>query len=209
MRKLWWAILAGIPAAVCVGCNLWILAATEMQVFDRIEALPERGVGVLLGTGRMTRGGWVNPHFVNRVQAAAELYCAGKIKHILVSGDNHVKGYDEPTDMKDALMAAGVPEQAITLDYAGFRTLDSIVRAKKVFGLNQFTVISGRFHNYRALFIAQRSGINAVAYCAEDVPLRYSLKTKLRECGARFKAVIDLYVLRKKPRLLGEPVTIS
>jgi SanA protein len=174
-----------------------------------ITDVPARRVGLLLGTGKTTRGGWSNPHFVNRVQAAAELYRAGKIERILVSGDNHVKGYDEPTDMKDALVATGVPEQAIALDYAGFRTFDSIVRAKKVFGVSDCTVISDRFHNYRSLFIARRYGIDAVAYCAEDVPLRYSVKTKVRECAARLKAVLDLYVLHTKPHFLGAPVTIG
>lgn len=202
-------VLVGVAVAAVVVCNLWVVGATKGHVFGSVTSLPAREVGLLLGTGKTTRGGWSNPHFVNRVHAAAELYHAGKIKNVLVSGDNHVKGYDEPTDMKAALMAAGVPEQAIALDYAGFRTLDSIVRAKKVFGLSQFTVISGRFHNYRALFIAQRYGIDAVAYCAEDVPLRFSLKTKLRECGARLKAVVDLYVLQTKPRFLGEPVQIG
>jgi SanA protein len=194
---------------VTAASNLWIVLRTKDQVFDSALLIPGRRVGLVLGTGRTTAGGWSNPHFVNRVRAAAELYRAGKIERVLVSGDNHVKGYDEPTDMKDALIAAGVPEQAITSDYAGFRTLDSIVRAKKVFGLSQFTVVSERFHNYRALFIARRYGIHAVAFCAEDVPLRYSLKTKARECAARLKAVLDLYVLHTKPHFLGEPVTIG
>jgi SanA protein len=203
------AALAGMSAGLVAACNLWLVGATKAQVYASAADVPANRVGLLLDTGKTTRGGWSNPHFVNRVRAAAELYQAGKIERLLVSGDNHVKGYDEPTDMKEALVAVGVPEQAIALDYAGFRTLDSIVRAKKVFGVNQVTIISERFHNYRALFIARRYGIEAVAYCAEDVPLRYSLKTKVRECAARLKAVLDLYVFHTKPHFLGEPVTIG
>jgi SanA protein len=214
-RRQWrrWLVgsagFVGALATALVTCNVWVVGTTKGRVFTDVTALPAGEVGLLLGTGKTTRRGNPNPHFGHRVQAAVELYHAGKIKHLLVSGDNHVKGYDEPTDMKDALVAAGVPERAMTLDYAGFRTLDSVVRAKKVFGVNQYTVISERFHNYRALLIARRYGIDAVAYCAEEVPLRYSLKTKARECAARLKAIFDLYVLRTQPHFLGEPVTVG
>jgi SanA protein len=200
---------AGVLAAAVVAGNVWVVETTKNRVFDHIGEVPEREVGLLLGTGKTTRSGNPNPHFVHRVQAAAELYHAGKIKHLLVSGDNHVAGYDEPTDMKDALVAAGVPASAVTLDYAGFRTLDSVVRAREVFGVKRLTVISERFHNYRALFIAQRCGMDAVAFCAEEVGLRYSVKVTLREYLARLKAVADLYVLRTRPRFLGEPVPVG
>ncbi len=199
----------GVGAVAVVGSNLWVVGTTQGRVYSSVSAVPEREVGLLLGTGKTTRSGNPNPHFVHRVQAAAELYHAGKIKRLLVSGDNHVAGYDEPTDMKGALVAAGVPASAITLDYAGFRTLDSVARARKVFGLSRLTVISERFHNYRALFIARRYGIDAVAYCAEEVGLRYSVKVTVREYLARLKAVADLYVLRTRPRFLGEPVPIG
>jgi SanA protein len=203
------ARLACMSVLVVVASNIWVVDATKRRVFANIADVPANDVGLLLGTGKTTKGGWTNPHFENRVRAAAELYQTGKINHLLVSGDNHAAGYDEPTNMKNALVAAGVPASAITLDYAGFRTLDSVIRAKKVFGLDRLTVISERFHNYRALFIARRYGIEAVAYCAEEVPLRYSLKTKARECAARLKAIFDLYVLHTQPHFLGEPVTIG
>ena len=210
-RQRWSVYGGGLGCVLAIGiaaCNIWVVQATRGRVFASVSTVPARDVGLLLGTGKTTKGGWSNPHFENRVHAAAELYRAGKIKHLLVSGDNHVAGYDEPTDMRDALMAEGVPASAITLDYAGFRTLDSVVRAKKVFGLTRLTVISERFHNYRAVFIARRYGIEAVAYCAEEVSLRWSAKVKARECAARLKAVVDLYVLDTQPHFLGEPVPI-
>jgi SanA protein len=127
----------------------------------------------------------------------------GKVKHLLVSGDNHAVGYDEPSDMKQAVLALGVPESAVTLDYAGFRTLDSIVRAKEVFGQTKLTIVTDRFHAYRAVFIARHCGIEAVAYCSAEVPVKWSAEARLRECGARVKAVLDLFVLNTHPRFLG------
>ena len=131
------------------------------------------------------------------------------MRHLLVSGDNHVATYDEPTDMKEALMRRGVPESAITCDYAGFRTLDSVYRSKSVFGLSRVTVVSQAFHNKRAVTIAKRHGIDAVAYNAEDAPDGYRAYTNLREILARNLAVLDLYVLNRKPRFPGPPEPIQ
>jgi SanA protein len=163
---------------------------------------------VLLGTSEKQGNGNSNPFFEKRIVAAAALYKAGKIRHILVSGDNRRKNYDEPTDMQHALLAAGVPQTAITLDYAGFRTLDSVVRAKSIFGLSQFTIISQRFHDQRALLICRHYEIDAIGFCAEDIALRYGLKTQIREAFARVKAVLDLYVLNTRPKFLGPKESI-
>ena len=196
--------------AVCavIGCNVWIVRSSRGRMFDRVADVPARRVGLVLGTGRTATDGRLNLHFQYRMEAAAELYRAGKVQHLIASGDNHIKGYDEPTDMKQALTALGVPERAITLDYAGFRTLDSVVRAQKVFGQNEFVVVSGRFHNYRALFISRYYGIDAVAFNAREVPVRYALRSSVREWFARVKAVLDVYVLRTKPKFLGERIVI-
>jgi SanA protein len=201
--------LAG-AAVLCAGvwlCNVWIVSATQSQVYEDLSSVPSRDVALVLGTRRTTPDGrWSNPHFAHRIEAAAALYEAGKVKRLLVSGDNHVRGYDEPSDMRDALVAAGVPAEAIILDYAGFRTLDSVVRAKEVFGQSHLTIVSERFHNYRALFICRHYGIDAVAFNAQPVSLRVSRWPAVREWFARVKVVLDLYVLRTKPRFLGEPV---
>ncbi|MBC7862935.1 MAG: YdcF family protein, partial [Bacteroidia bacterium] len=132
-------------------CDRWIISNTKKQIFTDIESLPNNKVGLVLGTVKDASGGRRNLFFDYRIQAAAELFKEGKIKHIIVSGDNHIAGYDEPSDMRDALIAEGVPANCITLDYAGFRTLDSVVRCKKVFGQSKFTIISQKFHNERAV----------------------------------------------------------
>ena len=126
-----------------------------------------------------------------------------------MSGDNHIKGYDEPSDMRDALAAAGVPINAITCDYAGFRTLDSVLRAQSVFGLTRFTIISEEFHCPRALWIARQHGLDAVAFAAPDLGARWSARVKAREVLARAWCALDLYVLNRGPKFPGPPEPIQ
>ena len=208
-------LLAGLICAVLatVGVlvlNEYIVRSTRSAVFTEMSALPQNDVALVLGTGKLLRGsGKINPHFRKRVEAAAELYHAGKVKHLLLSGDNHVAGYDEPTDMAEALMALNVPPSAMTLDYAGFRTLDSVVRAKKVFGQSQVTIVTDDFHAARSVFLARHEGLDAVAFCSAKVSTRFSARTRVREVGARVKAALDVYVLNTRPHFLGEPVEIE
>ena len=199
------AILIFLFAVIC---NKWVINSTSDRVFTKANELPENAVGLVLGANPFMTGKRHNPYFDNRISAAVELYKKGKVKHLLVSGDNHKYGYNEPEEMQKALMAQGVPESAITLDFAGFRTLDSVVRSKKVFQQNKITILSQRFHNHRAVFIASRYGIDAVAYNAADAFPGVNTKTNWREYLARCKAVLDLYVLRKKPKFLGEKIEI-
>jgi len=195
-------------AVVIAGCHWLVVRSGRGRLYDKVSDTPRRDVGLLLGTSDKQGNGNRNPFFEYRIAAAAKLYKAGKIRHLLVSGDNHRKGYDEPALMKNALVAAGVPEAAITVDCAGFRTFDSVVRAKEVFGLSQFTIISQRFHDQRSLLIARRYGIDAIGFCAADVKLRYSIKTQIREAFARVKAVLDLYLLNTRPKFLGPKIKI-
>jgi SanA protein len=198
-----------LPVLLVCAMNLWIVKSTDSRVFKDSNALPENDVALVLGTASTLSGGVVNPHFAARMEAAAHLYRNGKVKHLLVSGDNHTRGYDEPTNMKEALVKLGVPESAITMDYAGFRTLDSVVRAKEVFGLGCLTIITDDFHVNRALFLCRHYGINAVAYSSEEVSFGFSANTRFREVGARVKAVMDIYLLNTQPRFLGEKIEIS
>jgi SanA protein len=184
--------------------NTWVVSSTEEQLYSDSDSIPANDVALLLGASKTTRNGLPNLFFQYRMEAAARLYHAGKIKHIIVSGDNHKKEYDEATDMCDALISLGVPDSCITLDYAGFRTLDSMVRCLKVFGRKKITVISQEFHNQRAIFIGNYYDMECVAFNAKDVPSQYAVKTKLREYIAKFKAVLDLYVLQTKPKFLGK-----
>ncbi|MBQ7694036.1 MAG: YdcF family protein [Lentisphaeria bacterium] len=168
-------------------------------VYTRIEEAPAREYGLLLGTSRVVRGGFLNEYFYRRIRAAVRLYRAGRVRKIIVSGDNRRKGYNEPQDMKEALMAEGVPEGAILMDFAGFRTLDSVVRARNVFGVTTFTVISQKFHCERAVYLARAKDLDAVGFAAEEVPARFRFKNAFREPLARVKAFLDLHLLRTRP----------
>lgn len=186
------------------GSAYMIEQAGKGRVYDRAERIPPREVGLVLGTSEHKRGGGDNPYFDYRIAAAAKLYRLGKVRRLLLSGDNHLDGYNEPENMKRALLAQHVPAGVITLDYAGLRTLDSIVRAEKVFGLRRFTIISQRDHDARALLIAQYYKLDAIAYAAEDVPFHVAPNAHIHEWEAQVKAVLDLYVLHTAPKHLGE-----
>jgi SanA protein len=191
--------------AMFVGLSNWIIEErTTSTLFSDINTVPVNEVGIILGTSKYVYRNLLNLYFRYRIEAAVALFKAGKIKKILVSGDNGSRYYDEPTDMKNALVAAGIPADVIFLDYAGFRTLDSMIRAKEIFGLDRFTVISQQFHNQRAVFTARHFSIAAVGYNARNVYGRYALKTNIREKFARAKTIIDLYLLHTAPRFLGK-----
>jgi len=163
----------------------------------------------VLGCSRTLPDGRRNLYFITRMEAAVRLFEAGKVDYLIVSGDNHIKEYDEPTDMKLALADAGVPTNRIYCDYAGFRTFDSVVRAREVFGQSEVTVISQKFHNERAIYIAGRRSVDAIGYNAEDVRSIHSVRTMLREQAARVKTVLDVSLLRTKPKFLGPRVEVG
>ena len=130
------------------------------------------------------------------------LYRAGKLQYLIVSGDPSYKGQDQPTEMKAALIAKGVPAERIYCDYGGFRTLDSIVRAQRVFGQEQFTIISQAFHNPRALYIARRKGlVDCIAYNAPGVDTGPVVLMHVRELGARIMAILDVEFRKTEPKL--------
>ncbi|WP_348704537.1 vancomycin high temperature exclusion protein [Tenacibaculum sp. 190524A02b] len=177
------------------------------KVFSDTNRIPKNKVGLVLGTSKYLIDGRINLYYKYRVEAAASLFKSGKIEFILVSGDNGTKSYDEPTSFKEDLISKGVPEDKIFLDYAGFRTLDSVVRASKVFGQESITIISQRFHNERALYLAKHFTINAVGFNARDVSGRYGLKVQLREYLARVKLFVDILV-GVQPKFLGKKINI-
>ena len=189
--------------------NYWINSNTKTQLYTDVNEIPFRKVGLVLGASKKTIRGTNNFYFSYRIQAAYELFKAHKVQYLLVSGDNHIKGYDEPSDMREALIALGVPDSCIILDYAGFRTLDSVVRCNEVFGEDSITIISQEFHNQRALFIANKNNIQAIGFNAKDVNQNYSFKTRLREYFARVKCVLDIYVLYTSPKFLGKKIKIG
>lgn len=192
---------------VIIVCDRIIVCSVDEQVYEEVSQIPANRVGLLLGTSPKLRNGKPNLFFRYRIEAAAVLYRNRKISRVLVSGDNRKRNYNEPEEMRRALVACGIPDSVIILDYAGMRTLDSVVRAKKVFGQRKITIISQRFHIERALYIAVREGIEAVGFTARDVDVYSGVKTWLRERLARVKVFMDL-LTGKGPRYLGEPVKI-
>lgn len=180
--------------------------AARGRIFPRTQLalIPAHRTAVVLGCCRTLRNGRLNLYFRHRIAAAAELYRAGKVDAILVSGDNHVKGYDEPSDMKAALEACGVPSERIVCDFAGFRTLDTVVRAKKVFGVESCILVSQPEHLRRAVFLARAFGCAAVGYAADEVHGRHALRTRIREQFSKIAAVFDA-VVRRQPKFLGPP----
>lgn len=208
-KLLYITLIIAIPCVISlIVCNQTIKKHTAAQIYSEVITIPQNKVGLLLGTSPKLKNGNNNLYFDYRILAAVELYKAGKIKYILISGDNRREEYNEPEEMKKALIQKGVPEKFIYLDYAGFRTLDSVVRAKEVFGQNQLTIISQRFHNERAIYLAEKNGINAIGYNAKDVNAYAGLKTNIRELLARVKMFIDL-AIDKQPHFLGEKIIIG
>ena len=210
VKKFWkivlWITVPAVLLAAGAGifawyCNYAVKRCSE-YCYDDTNKLPQSETALLLGAAKITPNGVPNLYFAGRIEAAAKLFHAGKIKHILISGDNSRKDYDEPTDMKNALIERGVPESAMTLDYAGFRTLDSVVRAKNVFGKKKFLIITQIGHAERAVYIARKQGIDATAfYAAEPEHLQWLVKrNRKREKYARIAAWCDVNILCRKPK---------
>jgi len=177
-------------------CNVWVVVSTRPQSYFLVDSLPSNQVGLVLGTSKTTSDGQENLYFKYRMEAAARLFNEGKVKSLILSGNNDSKYYNEPLDMERAMLKLGVPKSALQLDYAGYRTFDSVIRSKYLFKQDHITIISQDFHNARALYIAQSEGLDAVSFAAQDVPAGYSLRTLVREYLARPKAVLDVHFYR-------------
>jgi len=189
--------------------NTLVEQKVNPYLFDDINSVPKNKVGLLLGTSKYTGGGkYINYYYKYRLEAAKALFDADKIEYILISGDNATRYYDEPTQMRKDLIAMGIPDSNIVLDYAGFRTLDSVVRAKKVFKTKQLTVISQKFHNQRAIYIGKNKDMKMIGFNAKDISIRAGFKTQIREKLARVKMMLDL-ITNKEPKFLGDEIEIG
>lgn len=178
--------------------NIWVVYSTVDAIYS-LNDVPKNEVALVLGTSKRTSAGNPNRFFVERMNTAAQLHNQQKVSKLLVSGDNGTKYYNEPRDMYKALDELNIPHDDITLDFAGFRTLDSVVRAKEVFGNNSITIVTQEFHCYRSLFIANYYNIDAIAVSADNGgPIGNSLA--LREILARTFAVLDLYIFKSEPK---------
>jgi SanA protein len=207
LRLLLYALAA---VAIClIACNSIVSFTARQHLYDNADAVPHNRVGLILGTSRYLSPNQVNLYFVYRIEAAVALYRQGKIDYLLVSGDNSSIYYNEPREMQKALIEAGIPSERIYLDYAGFRTLDSVVRSKLIFNQSEITIISQKFHNERALYIARNRGLSAVAFNAQDVSVSTGIKTQVRELFARVKVMLDIHVLSTQPKFGGQKIGIG
>lgn len=204
-------ICLGIVVLILFGCYTSVFINALGRTYDKVEDIPTHEYGLLLGTSPFTAQGARNYYFENRIKSAAELYKAGKIKQIIVSGGDYTRtlGYDEPRAMTDSLVAHGVPFNAIVRDYEGTRTLRSIVKAKETYHLDSVILISQKYHNERAIAQADKYGLKAVGYNAPHSHIkRNRLKNVLREFPARVKLYFDLW-FGVKPSFLFEAKEVA
>ncbi len=208
MKKAIISVLLILASIMLLISNQIVKTSAKNKTFYKADQIKKNKVGLVLGTAKYLKNGHLNLYFKYRIDATVTLYKQGKIDYVLISGDNGHKNYDEPTDFKNELIKRGIPANKIFLDYAGFRTLDSVIRAKEIFGQDSITIISQKFHNERAIYLASNNGIDAVGFNAKDVTIKYGLKTKIREYLARTKAVLDV-IFGIKPKFLGKKIEIS
>lgn len=212
LRNRKYRIVVLISIVIVLALTLWSNITVNLTVrrfiSDDLQNVKPDNVGLLLGTSRNLKNGAKNDFFFNRIEAAVKLYNAGKVRNILISGDNSRTDYNEPQDMRAELVKNGIPDSIIYLDYAGLRTLDAVVRARDIFGQNSFIVISQKFHNERAVFLARKFGIKAFGYNAKEVLAYKGFRTQVREFFARDKMFLDLF-FGVKPKFLGEKVIIK
>lgn len=207
-RWLGWSFFAF--ALIVLLTNRWVVNSTNGYLYTKWALLPENDVGLVMGTSPYRSDGKSSSEFYGRMRAAAELYQLGKVKHLIVSGANPDSTYNEPRQMLKELVRLGVKEDDITMDFAGFRTLDSITRANVVFGLKRFTIITTRYHAWRSLFIARKLDLNAVGYAAPiDVTGDFGKRNPWREILARTLAVFDVFLLGTEPTVQSEPQPIK
>ncbi len=210
LRRVAIAVLSVL--ALCAGmviyANVTAMWASRGRLFSQAADVPAAKVGLVFGTTDRLVDGRENLYFRYRMDAAAELWNAGKLETLIVSGDNRTPWYNEPEKMKEALVARGIPADRIVCDPSGLRTLDSVVRAKEIFGTDTVILISQRFHNERAIYLAKANGITAYGYNARDVETQAGLKTRIREIGARVKMWLDVNFLNTRPTHMGRKIEL-
>ncbi|WP_276168006.1 SanA/YdcF family protein [Zobellia alginiliquefaciens] len=211
MRKRYYKIVGILLVALILFilvCDYIISSSANGKTFSNANQISKNRVGLVLGTSKKLIGGLPNPYYTYRIKATLDLFKAKKIDFVLVSGDNGTRYYNEPNTFKKDLILGGIPADKIFLDFAGFRTLDSMVRAKEVFGLQSVTVISQEFHNQRAIYLAEKKGLKAIGFNAKGISGKEGLKVKLREYLARVKVFIDL-LFNTQPKFFGEGIEIK
>jgi vancomycin permeability regulator SanA len=209
-------VLGGMAVAgliAVVGANVVVARGAQGLAHDEVAAVPHRTVALVFGAG-VDPGGRPTPALADRLSAAIALYRAGRVDHLLLSGDNSRQDYDEVSAMRDVVLAAGVPAERVTRDYAGFDTYDSCARAVSIFGVRDAVLVTQDFHLPRALYLCRHQGIDAVGLAVPDwqhrpersgtdYPLGLRVSYTLREWLARTKSVADAQVLHRPPAIGG------
>lgn len=204
-----------VTTAVVLGVialNVWMVRSMDGHRYADVDRVPERPVAIVLGAGVF--GNEPSPTLATRLDGAIELFRAGKVDHLLMTGDNSRPDYDEVTAMREYAVARGVPGAAITRDYAGFDTYDSCIRARDIFGVSSAVVVTQDFHVARAVYTCRALGIDAVGFAVPDwafrpeqLPYPYQRDQKVgytvREWFARLKAVLDSEVVHPRPTFEG------
>lgn len=196
------AVALAATAVFVLGCNFWVVRVARPHVVCDAARLPAQEAALVLGTSAYTWDGDPSVDFRGRIAAAAELYHRGKVRRLIASGTNPDPSYNEPRKMKQALRDAGVPDAAVTMDLSGDRTLESVINAYGEFGFRQFTIVTQEYHAYRAVFLAQKRGLDAWAYCAPGRSL------PLREILARVKAALEVLFLPAPESALPAPTSL-
>ncbi len=204
-QTLLWLTIGVVAGLLAI--DRWVSWQTQNNIINDAQNTPPFQVAVVLGTSKYI-GKTLNEYYTNRIDAAIALYQQGKVRNFLLSGDNAHRSYNEPWTMKRDLLRAGIPAENISLDYAGFRTLDSIVRAKEIFDTDNFLIITQRFHCERALFIARYQDIQASCLAVPGPSHPSGFNLRLPEVFARAYAVFDLFVLDSQPKFLGPKAPI-
>lgn len=196
-------VIGLLGTGIIAYANLAPVWVSRGRIHDCVSEVSQFKVALVFGTTPKI-GERENLYFRYRIAAAEKLWKAGKVETIIVSGDNRTRYYNEPLMMRQALIERGIPDERIVSDYAGLRTLDSVIRAKKIFGTDKVLFVSQRFHVRRAIYLAKANGIDAYGFAARDVESSAGFKTRLREVGARVKMWLDVHFLDTQPRHLGD-----
>jgi SanA protein len=208
-------LVLGVPlllaGAGILAANLWVVNKTRGQIESDLLLCAAEPVGLVFGTSYWTRGGGRNPHYAARLEAASRLLRLHRVRHLLLSGDNRTRFYNEPVTMWRDLRAANVPDARMTLDYAGFSTFDTLIRAREVFDVDRALLITQGWHLPRALYIADALGIEARGCAIPTQPVAGTWRLEIREWLARVGMLGDLYLWHRQPHFLGprEPIEMA
>jgi SanA protein len=203
-------VIALLTVTGLIGIDMYIANQAAPNLYNDIKKIPSKKAALVLGTAKYMIGGGKNYFYTYRIRAAVNLFKAGKVKAIVVSGDNSTKYYNETSKMQKDLIKAGIPSRYITLDPLGVRTLDSVVRAEAIFDLKDYIIVSQKFHLERALFIAKAKGQKVIGFMAKDIPgTKAAYRMKAREYLARAKAFLDVYILQTTPKFDGKKEKVN